>query len=504
MGCHLVKLNPQNLSLHDSITKTIQGRPIFHRPFPNSWARNTSVSTMTDLPDTGVKASSAAEALLAAGMSLPAEAEVPKRRILAWALWDWGGAAFNAITTTFVFTVYLASREFGNPDNTTALLGLTGIIGGILVALIAPVTGQRSDGTGRRKLWLGINTLIVVVAIGCMFFVKETPAYLPLGLVLLAVGTLFFEIASVNYNAMLSQVSSARTVGRVSGFGWSMGYFGGIVLLLILYFGFIHPAVGLFGVTDKDGLSVRVSMAIAALWMAGFSIPVLLAVPEPPVTVTLSENRSITTFFVRIGKSYARLIRDIGGLWKISRRTVWFLIASAVFRDGLTGVFTYGGVLAAVAFGFSKGDVIIFAIAANVVAGVSTVLIGRLDDVAGPKPVMVGALIGAVVAGLCVFVFHSGGTTIFWIFGLLMCIFVGPAQSASRSFLARVIPAGHEGEVFGLYQTTGKAATVLAPLLFTIFVTAFHSTIYGIIGIVIVLAVGLALLLPIQAKANVG
>jgi len=457
---------------------------------------------MTDTADNGVAPGSAAATLLAAGLSLPDDVQVPKRRVLAWALWDWGGAAFNAITTTFVFTVYLASKQFGDPDNTTALLGVTGIVGGILVALIAPVTGQRSDGTGRRKLWLGINSAIVVIAIGLMFFVREAPAYLPLGLVLLAIGTLFFEIASVNYNAMLSQVSSKRTVGRVSGFGWSMGYFGGIVLLLILYFGFIHPDVGLFGVTDKDGLSVRVSMAIAALWMAGFSIPVLLSVPEPPITVTRSEKRSFATFFVRIVKSYERLGRDIGGLWKISRRTVWFLIASAVFRDGLTGVFTYGGVLAAVAFGFSSGDVIIFAIAANVVAGVSTVVIGRLDDVLGPKPVMVGALIGAVVAGICVFAFHSGGTTIFWVFGLLMCIFVGPAQSASRSFLARVIPAGHEGEVFGLYQTTGKAATVLAPTLFTIFVSAFHSSIFGIIGIVIVLAVGLGLLIPIKGKVD--
>ncbi|HEY5319596.1 MAG TPA: MFS transporter, partial [Galbitalea sp.] len=217
---------------------------------------------MTDTSNDGVASNSAAATLLAAGLSLRDEIDVPKRRILAWALWDWGGASFNAITTTFVFTVYLASTGFGNPDRTTALLGVTGIIGGVLVALIAPITGQRSDGTGRRKFWLAINSFIVVVAIGCMFFVKEAPAYLPLGLVLLAVGTLFFEIASVNYNAMLSQVSSARTVGRVSGFGWSMGYFGGIVLLLILYFGFIHPDVGLFGVTDKDGLSVRVSMAI--------------------------------------------------------------------------------------------------------------------------------------------------------------------------------------------------------------------------------------------------
>jgi UMF1 family MFS transporter len=453
-----------------------------------------SVTMNDQTPDRAVDTSSFAStgALAVAGTSLKPELQVPRGRIVAWAFWDWGGAAFNAVITTFVFTVYLTSTAgFGNTTTTTTWLGVSGIIGGAVVAVIAPLTGQRSDGTGRRKLWLGINTGVVVVLSALMFFVRPEQQFLPLGLFLLAAGTVFYELASVNYNAMLAQVSSAKTVGRVSGFGWSMGYFGGIVLLLILYFGFIHPDVGLFGVTSADGLSVRVSMLIAALWIAVFSLPVLLAVPELPVTAAAAKRTSVW-------QSYARLGRDIAGLWRLNRQTVLFLIGSAVFRDGLTGVFTYGGVLAAGTFGFSAGDVIIFAIAANVVAGVSTVLVGRLDDVLGAKPVMVGALIGTIVAGLAVFFFHSGGTTIFWVGGLVMAAFVGPAQSASRSFLARVIPEGHEGEVFGLYATTGKVATVLAPTLFTLFVAIFDSQIWGIVGIVIVLAVGLGLLIPVK------
>ncbi|HEX4400535.1 MAG TPA: MFS transporter [Galbitalea sp.] len=458
---------------------------------------------MTDaLPDEGLATSPAAARLIAVGLSLPEEAEIPRRRIAAWAFWDWAGSAFNAIMTTFVFSVYLTSTGFGNPDKTTAAIGVTGIISGALVFLIAPVTGQRTDGTGRRKLLLAITTGIVILCVAGTFLVKPEHAYLLLGLVLLAVGTLFFELATVNYNAMLSQVSSAKTVGRISGFGWSMGYFGGIVLLLILYFGFIHPDVGLFGVTAKNGLDVRVSMLIAAIWMLGFAIPIFVAVPEPPITVPRGPRRSLGQLLLGIVRSYRDIGLTIGGLWKVSRWTVVFIVASAIFRDGLTGVFTYGGVLARVSFGFSASGVIIFAIAANVVAGVSTVLIGRLDDVIGPKRVMVGSIAGTIIAGLAVFIFHTGGATIFWIFGLLMCVFVGPAQSASRSFLARVIPAGHEGEVFGLYQTTGRAATVLAPTLFTLFVALYGKSIYGVIGIVIVLAVGLAILIPVKENAT--
>jgi UMF1 family MFS transporter len=224
---------------------------------------------------------------------------------------------------------------------------------------------------------------------------------------------------------------------------------------------------------------------------------VLFAVPE----IRPAAGRSKT----RVGfiRSYVILGSDIARLWRTSRNTVQFLIASAVFRDGLTGVFTFGGVLAARSFGFSASEVIIFAIAANLVAGVATIATGSLDDLVGPKPVIVVSLVGLVVCGALVFFLHSGGQTVFWVFGLALCLFVGPAQSASRSFLARVIPPGREGEVFGLYATTGKAAFFLAPIAFAIFVTIGGQQVWGILGIILVLAIGLALLIPVKPRQDV-
>jgi UMF1 family MFS transporter len=432
------------------------------------------------------------DALPTAALTLQEGIRVPRRRVLAWSLWDWGSSSFNAVITTFVFTVYLTSTDgFGGESTVSTWLGWALGIAGVLVALLAPITGQRSDGSGRRKLWLGINTYVVVAASALLFFVVPQPQFLALGLVLLAVGTVFFEFASVNYNAMLVQVSNPRTIGRVSGFGWAAGYFGGIVLLLILYFGFIHPDVGLFGVTSENGLSVRVSMLLAAAWFAIFAIPVLVSVPELPKT----EQRARVSFT----QSYVLLFRHLSGLWKESRQTVVFLIASAVFRDGLTGVFTFGGVLAAGTFGFSAGEVIIFAIAANVVAGLSTLAVGTLDDRVGPKPVILTALVGLVICAALLLVMHDGGQTVFWIFGLLLCLFVGPAQSASRSLLGRLIPPGREGEVFGLYATTGKAATFLAPSLWSLSIVIFGAQYWGILGIAVVLLVGLLLLIPVKA-----
>jgi UMF1 family MFS transporter len=422
---------------------------------------------------------------------------IPRSQVFSWALWDWGSASFNAVITTFVFTVYLTSTDaFGGTDFVSAQLGWWIGGAGLVIALLAPITGQRSDGSGRRKLWLAVNTYIVVLLSALMFFVEPKPGLLVLGLFLIAAGTVFFEFAAVNYNAMLHQVSTPKTIGRISGFGWAMGYFGGIVLLLILYFGFIHPEVGLFGVTDADGLSVRVSMLIAAAWFGLSALPLLFKVPEFHAPAV---KRTRTGFL----RSYAILGRDIAKLWRESRPTLGFLVASAVFRDGLTGVFTFGGVLAAGTFGFSGGDVIVFAIAANVVAGLSTLLVGSLDDRIGPKPVMVTALVGTILAALALFVFHEGGTVVFWTFGLIMCLFVGPAQSASRSFLSRMVPAERQGEMFGLYATTGKAATFLAPTAFALFVTLFGAQVWGVLGIALVLLVGLILLLPVRATQPV-
>ncbi len=439
---------------------------------------------------------------------VPTERRVGRWPVLAWGLWDWGAAAFNAVITTFVFTVYLkGENDDGTPffgPGVDTKLGWTLAAAGLLIALLAPLTGQRADRSGRRGLWLTVNTAAVVVVSAGLFFVKPEEQYLWLGLLLLAAGNVFFEFAEVNYNAMLSEVSTPATVGRVSGFGWGLGYLGGIVLLLFVYFGFINPEVGLFGVTDEDGLDVRVSMLLCAVWTVIFSLPVILTRRDRKPEKTGGPRVSVT-------ESYRQLARTIARLWRTDRDLVKFLLASAVFRDGLAGVFTFGAVLAAGSFGFSGGDVIIFGVVANVVAGLATIGFGVLDDRLGAKRVIVGALLAMLVAGTCIFFLHDGGTTMFWIFGLLLCIFVGPVQSASRTFLQRLVTPGEEGTMFGLYATTGRAVSFLAPAMWALSITAGaaitgssqdDAQYFGILGIMLVLGLGLGLLLGVRNAAT--
>ena len=422
--------------------------------------------------------------------------------VTAWGLWDWAFAAFNAVATTFVFNTYLSGSAFGDPARESEWLGVFTAAAGVVIAVVAPVAGQRTDSSGRRKLWLGINSAVVTLCLLGTVFVRDEPAYLWLGLSCLAVGTVFYELATVFYNSLLPLVSTPKTVGKVSAFGWSMGYFGGIVLLVVILVLFVqggaHGHAGLLHVPKAGGLYVRLAMLVATAWAAGFSIPVFLKVKVPPPAAGLAAGR--TGFLA----SYGVLFRNIRGIWQVSRSTIWFLLASAVFRDGLTGVFTFGGVIGHVAFGLSTTRVLYFGIAANVIAGIATVSAGRLDDRLGPKPVIVGSLAAMIACGLLLFATRSEGAVAFWAFGLILCAFVGPAQSASRTFLARVIPPGREGEAFGLYSTTGRAAIWISPALYSLAIAASPATgaaartSWGILGIVVVLFIGLAVLLPVK------
>lgn len=427
------------------------------------------------------------------------------RPVLAWASWDWGSAAFNAVMTTFVFTVYLTSDAFGGEAYASGVLGAGLAVAGLFIALLAPVTGQRSDVGGRRKLWLGVNSLAVAVLTALCFFVFPRPELLLLGVALIAAANIFFEFAGVNYNAMLAQISTPSSIGRVSGFGWAMGYVGGIAALVIVLVAFVQPVFDWFGSSTEDALNIRLVAVFSALWFLAFALPVMFAVPEVP----RQRNADRLGFLA----SYGLLFRRIKAIYRTSPHTIFFLLASAIFRDGLAAVFTFGGVIAAGTFGFALSEVILFAIVGNVIAAVGAVIGGFFDDRVGPKLVIIVALIGLLVSGTAILILGAedhdffgvqwSGDTTFWVFGLLLTLFVGPAQASSRAYLARLSPAGEEGEMFGLYATTGRAVSFLAPALFSLFIGIFGEQRFGIIGILVVLLAGLLVLLPVKPPAKV-
>lgn len=439
------------------------------------------------------------------------------RDVASWASWDWGSAAFNAVVTTFVFTVWLTSEAFVAPgeDPVTAVARHTAWLGwgmtaaGVVVAVLAPALGALADTPARRRRQLAVATAVVVSLTAAMALVDPgTPdpgRQVLLGIGLLALGTVAFEIASVAYNAQLLEVSTPGTVGRVSGLGWGAGYLGGIVLLLAVYTGLIAPEVGWFGVTSEGGADIRATVLLAAAWTAVFSLPALLRRPRSTLVAPpelAAADRAAAPTRRTLLEAYRQVGRDVRALWRTRRATVWFLAASAVYRDGLAGVFTFGAVLAAGTFGFDDAQVLVFAVAANVVAGVSTLVAGWFDDRSGPRRVVLVSLVVLVAAGTALLVLHDRGQTAFWVCGLLLTAGVGPAQSSSRTLLARLAPPAREAELFGLYATSGRAASFLAPAAFSLAVTLGGAQHWGILGIVAVLATGLGLLLAVRLPAS--
>jgi MFS transporter, UMF1 family len=417
---------------------------------------------------------------------------IKRRVVLAWGLWDWGSSAYSAVITSFVFGPYIVRGVVGDAQpgglSANTWLGISSAAAGLLIALIAPITGQRADAGGHRKRSLAIWSALVIAVMFGMYTVQNEPSYLWIALVLLAAGAVFQEFAVVSYNAMLPQVSTPETIGRVSGFGWSMGYIGGIFLLLICYVGFIAPDVGWFGVTSAGGLNIRTVAVFSAVWFAVFAIPVLLAVPEKPPG---PKGRRVSFF-----ASYPLLVNDVKALFRRDRNAVYFLIASALYRDGLAAIFTFGAILAVSVYGLGQSSVLIFGIAANLVAALGALGMGAVEDRIGPKRVIMISLIGLITTAMILLFAH--GTTMFWIFGLLLTLWVGPAQASSRSFMARIAPVGREGQMFGLYATTGRAASFLAPGLFALFSGLFSDRI-GIVGIALVLLAGALLLARVKS-----
>lgn len=137
-----------------------------------------------------------------------------KRAVASWALWDWGSSAYSTIVVTFVFAPYL-TKSVAGPDRVAGVsgatwLGISTAVAGVLIAVLAPVTGQRADAGGHRRRSLGIFSALTILSTLGLFFVRDAPAYLWLGLVLMAAGSVFMEFAYVSYNAMLHQISTPR------------------------------------------------------------------------------------------------------------------------------------------------------------------------------------------------------------------------------------------------------------------------------------------------------
>lgn len=403
----------------------------------------------------------------------------------SWALYDWANSGFFSVVLTFVFPAYFARQIAESETLGMTMWGNTVGLAGLAIAVSAPVVGAVADQGGRLKLWLAACTIGCALPTALLWWVTPGGDTILATLLLVGVAIVGGEFAFVFYNAMLPTLTRFDHVGRWSGWAWGLGYAGGIGCLVVALFGFVMED-SWFSLPRGEAQHVRATFVLTAAWYLVFAVPLFLFTPdEPPRHKGL--RRAIRDGLKQFRDSIRR-VREYSAILR-------FLIARIFFIDGLATIFAFGGVYAAGTFAMSEEQVLLFGIALNLTAGIGAVAFAWVDDWLGSKRTILVSLIGLIVPGTMLLLVES--VTLFWLYGMLVGVFVGPVQAAGRSYLARAAPEQLRNQMFGLFAFSGKATAFVGPLLVG-WVTAWTSSQRaGMSVIIVLLGIGFLLMLSV-------
>ena len=393
-----------------------------------------------------------------------------------WALFDWASSPVPTLHATFVFAVYFSTTIA--PENGTVLWAQMTAITSLLIALLSVFAGRFADSKGLIKHALTISLLIGALSVMGLWYAEPSSDFILYALLLSALSIFMMEIGFVFYNALLVHLVPTEKMGRLSGIAWGIGYVGAVIALSLALAIFILPEQAPFGLDKAQAEHVRATMIFAGLWAIIFYIPLFLFVKSPPATP--QEGRYLTQ--VKQAIQDARSIPDM----------IRFLIARMAFNDGLVTLFALGGIFAAKVFGFTQTEILIFAIALNISAGLGAIGGGWADDRLGALPTIRYALIGLMICGTIAICAPS--KEVFWAATVILGLFVGPCQSASRSYVARRAPEDSKASLFGLYMLSGKATSFIGPLLYgwLVYFTGIERA--GMAIVIILVVIGYVLL----------
>ena len=393
-----------------------------------------------------------------------------------WALFDWASSPVPTLHATFVFAVYFSTTIA--PENGTVLWAQMTAITSLLIALVSVFAGRFADSKGIIKQALTISLLIGALSVMGLWYAGPDQRFIIYALLLSALSIFMMEIGFVFYNALLVHLVPTDKMGRLSGIAWGVGYVGAVVALSIALAIFILPEQAPFGLDKSQAEHVRATMIFAGLWAIIFYIPLFLFVKSPPATPHKGPYLAQVKQAIQEARSIKHMVR--------------FLIARMAFNDGLVTLFALGGIFAAKVFGFTQTEILIFAIALNISAGLGAIGGGWADDRLGALPTIRYALIGLMIFGTIAICAPS--KEVFWAATVILGLFVGPCQSASRSYVARRAPENSKASLFGLYMLSGKATSFIGPLLYgwLVYFTGIERA--GMAIVIILIVIGYVLL----------
>jgi len=402
-------------------------------------------------------------------------------------MYDFANSAFTTLVVTFIYSTYFTLTMAEDATTGAARWSFAITISAIAVALLSPYAGALADRGGHRKHLLVGTSLVCILGTALLFFPVPGQAWFALSAFIVA--NVAFELGYVFYNAYLPDIAPPDKIGRISGYGWALGYVGGLLCLAIALAGFVGVGgAPLFGISDENGLNVRATNLLVAGWFLVFSLPALFVLRNPPPV----QPRAAGDVFRTATRELIRTFHSV----RQYRHVFWFLLAHLIYNDGLVTVFALGGPYAASTFGFTVEDTIILGIALNVAAGLGAYLFGFMDDRWGGRTTVLVSIVGLSAFTLLAILAES--RTIFWIAAVGIGLLVGPNQSASRSLMGRLTPPEKEGEFFGFYSFSGKATSFLGPLLFGVLTMLTGTQRLGLAALLVFFVTGGLLLLRVD------
>ncbi len=417
-------------------------------------------------------------------------------------MYDFANSAFATTILAVIFNQYFAGVVAGGGRG-VYLLGfhLHGAsfftfsvsISMAISAVVSPFLGAIADASGSRKRFLAAFCYTAIFFTGLLYFIHEGDYW---------TGAIFFILANVGfaggnvfYNAFLREVSKDQNIGRISGFGWALGYIGGGLLLAINLMMLKYPEWLGF---PNGYFTVHDCFLSVALWWSIFSLPTFLFLKEKaPGTVLFSERMSCRVGFQRLQHTFRRV--------RTFRELTKFLIAYLIYNDGIETVIMMASIFGADVLGMETGEIILFFLMIQGIAFFGSLIFGFLADTIGNKRTVMICL--GIWSLIVLWAFQLGifgdPKTEYWILGILAALVMGGSQAASRSLQGIFTPEANSAEFFAFFGVSGKFASVFGPLIYGILIAITGSVRSGILSVLLFFVAGMAILWAVDEKRGI-
>jgi MFS transporter, UMF1 family len=409
-----------------------------------------------------------------------------KYKVFSWLLFDFANTSFSVMMVTFAFPLYFKNVICNGAAYGDALWGFSVSLSMLLVAIVSPVLGAAADFSGRRKRFLFSFTLFSIIATALLSF--SGPGMAATAAVLFVFANMGFEGGLVFYDAYLKELTSEKSIGRLSGYGFAMGYLGALCILLLL-----RPLLA-GGIVPANAHNVQLSFFLVALFFAFFALPLFLSLRDEKK----QEGAAISLASIRRSVSEVRhTVRHIMSYPDVAK----FLLAYFFYNDAILTVIAFSSIYAQNTLGFSTGELIMFFMLVQTSALLGSVFFGFITDRIGAKRTIVITLLIWFVVILSAII--SEQKEQFFIIGMLAGIAMGSSQAASRSMMARLTPREHVTEFFGFYDGTfGKASAVVGPLVFGLVSSGFGSQKAALASLLVFFSLGLFLMTRVRSASS--